>query len=411
MNRKALIVVAVVTVIVLIAAVFAHRGQRPESGVTSSADLLLPQLAEHINDVKTIRLSGAGQNEIATFQRSDQGWVVANKGNYPADSAKLRELVLKLADAKTIEAKTTNRDLYPKLGVEEMTASNATGVLVTLEGLPDQTSVIVGNVNGGGGGGTFVRRADQDQSWLIAGTLTVERNSSDWIAKEIADIPSSRIRDVVMEKDGKSLHVSKPAGSDGNFVIEGIPAGREPTSEFAANGLAASLAGLRIDDVAPAAQLPPPAETIKARYTTANGIVVDATAWSADDKHYVQYKARFDEARADEWMGLEQAKEDAAYQSAQAANSDTSGSPAASNGGDAAVAAPATKPLALSDPAKDRADKLATIKAEVDRLNAAFNGWTFTVPAYKFENINKGMDDLLLPVDDKKTTPGKPAKK
>lgn len=404
MNRKSLAIVAIITVIVLGAAMFAHRGQRPDSGVTASAGLLLPQLAEHLNDVTTIKLSGAGQNKIATFERGDKGWLLANRGNYPADDGKLRELVLKLSAAKTIEAKTSSRDLYPKLGVEETTAPNATGILVTLEGLPDATGVIVGNVNGGGGG-TFVRRADQDQSWLIAGTLTVDRNTSDWIAKEIADIQSGRIRDVVIEKDGKSLHISKPAGSDGNFVIDNIPGGRKPTSEFAANGLAATLSGLRVDDVVPAAQMPTPIDAINARYTTVNGIVVDATAWIANDKHYAQFKARVDEAIAGEWIGLEQAKEDAAYQSAN----ETNASPSVE--GEGTATASQAKPLALSNPAKDRSEKLATIKTEVDRLNAAFDGWTFTLPAYKFENINKGMDDLLLPVDEKSTAPIKSKKK
>ncbi|MFZ2236883.1 MAG: DUF4340 domain-containing protein, partial [Dokdonella sp.] len=280
MNRKALSVIAIITVIVLIAAVVTHRSRQADSDVTSSADLLLPQLASHLNDIDTIKLTSAGQKEIATFKRGVKGWLLANRSDYPADAAKLREFVLKLSDAKTIEAKTKNPDLYSKLGVEDVTAPNAGGVLVELDGLPQKTAVVIGNVNGGGGGGTFVRRMGDEQSWLIAGTLTVDHNASDWIAREIADIPSSRIRVVVIEKDGQTLRISKPVGSDGNFVIDDIPSGRKPTTEFAANGLGAALAGLRIDDVTAAAQMPAPADAIKAQYLTVNGIRVDATAWT-----------------------------------------------------------------------------------------------------------------------------------
>lgn len=414
MNRKTLTVIAIVTAIVLIAAVWAHRSQKADSEVTSSANLLMPQLASHINDIDTIKLTAAGQNEIATFKRGDKGWLLANRSNYPADAAKLREFVLKLSDAKTIEAKTKNPDLYPNLGVEDVTAPSAGGVLVELDGMPKKAAVIIGNVNGGGGGGTFVRRMGDEQSWLIAGTLTVDRNASDWIAKEIADIPSSRIRVVVIEKDGKTLRVSKPAGSDGNFVIENIPSGRKPSSKFAANGLAATLAGLRVDDVTAAAQMPIPADAIKAQYFTSNGIRVNATAWTASDKHYAQFKASVVDAVSNDWIGMEQAKQDAAHQAAvaDATTIDAAEPDAATvDVGDAAatVASPA-KPLALTDPDKDRSEKHAAIQDEVDRLNDAFDGWTFTLPAYKFDNINKGMDDLLLPADAANAAPVKPAK-
>lgn len=408
MNRRTLIVVAIVTVIVLIAAVSTHRSQKAESDVTSSAGLLLPQLAGHLNDVSVITLSTAGRKEIATFKRGDNGWLVANRSDYPADTAKLREFVLKLSDSKTIEAKTKNPALYSKLGVEDVTAPNAGGVLVELDGLPQKTAVIIGNVNGGGGGGTFVRRMGDEQTWLIAGNLSVERNTSDWIAKEIADIPSSGVDQVMIEKDGKTLHVSKPAGSDGNFVIENIPKGRKPTTEFAANGLASTLSGLRVDDVTAVAQMPAPADAIQAQYLTSNGIKVDATAWTVGDKHYAQFKASVDNTVASDWIGLEQAKQDAAHQVliADAATPDAASADAAAT---TASSAP-VKPLAVTDADKDRNDKRAAIKDEVDHLNAAFDGWTFTLPAYKFDNINKGMDDLLLPPDDARPASAKPTK-
>lgn len=410
MNRKTLGIVATITVVALIAAVFTHRSQRADSEVTSSADLLLPQLAGHLDDLSTIKLSVAGPKEIATFTRGAKGWVVTNRSDYPAAPAKLRELVMQLSDAKTIEAKTKNPDLYSKLGVEDVTAPNAAGVLVELEGMPNKAAVIVGNFNGGGGGGTFVRRLGDEQSWLIAGTLTVDRNVTEWIAKEIADIPSSRIREVVIEKDGTTLRVSKPVGSDGNFVIDDMPNGRKPTTEFAANGLAGMLAGLRVDDVTTVAQMPAPADAIKAHYLTENGVRVDATAWTNSDKHYAQFKASVDDTSANAWIGMEQAKQDAAYQAAVAEGT----APAASRP-DTATTEPALtqapdKPLALTDPARDRTEKRSAIQAEADRLNAAFYGWTFTLPAYKFDNINKGMDDLLLPVDVAKSAPAKSAR-
>jgi hypothetical protein len=70
---------------------------------------------------------------------------------------------------------------------------------------------------------------------------------------------------------------------------------------------------------------------------------------------------------------------------------------------DAALAlASASGPLAVSDPAKDHADRIAALNKQVADLGARFNGWTFVLPAYKYANMNKSMSDLLKPVEDKK---------
>ena len=70
----------------------------------------------------------------------------------------MREFLLKLSDATVLEQKTSNPKLYADLGVEDVKGKDAKGILVTLEGLKQPVKLIVGNFNGGGGGGTFVRR-------------------------------------------------------------------------------------------------------------------------------------------------------------------------------------------------------------------------------------------------------------
>ena len=44
---------------------------------------------------------------------------------------------------------------------------------------------------------------------------------------------------------------------------------------------------------------------------------------------------------------------------------------------------------------------MAALKSEVDTLNAAFQGWSFVLPAYKSANMTKTMDDLLKPLEAK----------
>ena len=58
-------------------------------------------------------------------------------------------------------------------------------------------------------------------------------------------------------------------------------------------------------------------------------------------------------------------------------------------------------PLAVSDPSSDRAQRIVALNDEVAKLNAAFTGWSFVLPAHKYANIDKSVEDLLVPVEPK----------
>ena len=125
-----------------------------------------------------------------------------------------------------------------------------------------------------------------------------------------------------------------------------------------------------------------------------------------------QIGIRLDEEQASAGIAAAQAKDKAAYESARAA---AASDPAGKDGKDAAAAAggsPADgadapiEPLAATDPARDRENRLAAVRKQVETLRATFDGWTYVLPAYKYAAIDKSMADLLQPVEEKK-----PAKK
>ena len=55
----------------------------------------------------------------------------------------------------------------------------------------------------------------------------------------------------------------------------------------------------------------------------------------------------------------------------------------------------------MSDPAKDKAERVKTLSDEVASLNKSFSGWTFVLPNYKFGSFDKSMDDMLKPIEKK----------
>jgi len=195
MNQRMLIRLAVVAVVALVAALWLGSRREPNTELEAHK-ALVPGLKDAINDVTAVKLTGAASAPIATLEKSDKGWTVAERGGYAADAAKVREFLLKLADGELIEAKTANPELHKKLGVEDVAAKDAYGVRVEIEGLAKPYKLIIGRPNAQAGEGTFVRRADEPQSWLAKGTISVDKNTGDWLKRDLVDIPSTRIATV-----------------------------------------------------------------------------------------------------------------------------------------------------------------------------------------------------------------------
>ncbi len=393
MNQKTLIGLVIAALVAIVAAVVLNRANKPSSeGRSEASTWLEPALRDHVNDVSKIVVSGADGKTLATLERGANGWVLKEKGGYAVDTGKLREFVLKLADAKLVEQKTSNPEKYATLGVEDVSAKDAKGLQVELDGLAQPLKLIVGTTNPRGG--TFVRRVGDAQSWLASGTLSVEKTAADWLKKDLVDIAADRVASVtITHPDGKVVRIAKDAPGDANFKLADIPKGREAGAEYTINGLASTLAALRFDDVLPAQDAPPSDAALKARYATFDGVIVDMVAWETEGKDFAQFTASFDAQQADKGVVAAQAKAKAEFASATAA--------AATNKGGGAVEAP-IKPLAISDAAKDHDNRMAALSKQVADLNARFSGWTYVLPSYKYANINKSIDDMLKPLEVKK---------
>jgi hypothetical protein len=440
MHAKSFYALVAAAAVALGAALWISRSNQPSSESNLQNTPLLPGLRDELNSIDAVTFVGAGNQAIASFKRAPDGWHIAEKSGFPADVSKLRELLLKLADANVIEAKTANPARYAELGVEDPAGAKcdapapntdaattqkkcieSKGVLVTLGGLKTPLRLIVGLYNGGGGGGTFVRRDGEARSLLVAGNLAIDRNAAAWVRHEIVDIDSARIKEVRLTGlDGKTLRVYKEQSTDASFKVADVPAGRALASDFVANSLGSGLSSLRADDVAAAKDMPAPPDALarvmnpngrivdktassafKVHYLAFGGLAFDVIAWDADGKNLIQLVASNDAAQLDSDITTEQAKAKASYDTSVAAAKLKA---VEAKGDDAAIAkaeADVPKPASLSNPDQDRAERIAVAKQVADDLNKTFAGWTFVVPAYEFANFNKSMEELLKPLTSK----------
>jgi hypothetical protein len=369
--------------------------QRDRSPAAASAGApIVPGLQAALNDVERVTVAKAGGETVATLERRADGWIVAEKGDYPANVTTLRQGLRTLAEAKVLETKTANPELYGRLGVEDVAAANAAGVAVTFTAPgKDFGSLILGNAVGTKQ--RYARLASDAESYLIDRNPDFPKTISQWLDASIVDVRGERIQKVTIKHpDGETVAIEKAerppsdltAGTVVNFEVADVPAGRELLYPGVANVIGNSLRELNLEDVERADGAAPD-RPVEVEFKTFDGLVVRMTGTSRGEEDWVTFEASVDP---------EQAARFAAPGAAQAEAGAAPASDAPRAGAEPAAASPApTDPASASPAAAANAADPAT---EAQRINQRIAGWRYKIAGFQYDQMTRRMADLLKPV-------------
>jgi hypothetical protein len=225
--------------------------------------------------------------------RDGDSWLVADKDNYPANAAKIGQVVLAMADLTLIEPKTQKADFYPRLEVEDPGKGKSSLISVKDKSGTSLAEAIVGKRRydrlGGGNDGVYLRKPGDPQAWLARGSLDPPKETSSWLERRILDIPEKRIAKVTLtQADGTKLVISRPQ-PDAKFAVEDAPADAKFKGDTTTAGPAMALETMDLDDVKPSNELPiPDKDVVTASFATFDGLAVnirlvdrDKTSWIA----------------------------------------------------------------------------------------------------------------------------------
>jgi hypothetical protein len=365
MNSRKLLGLAAAAVVALVLGfwIAGRQTARP----SDAEGLLYPDLKSQVGSIDTVRIYKAGDARGVELVRKNDTWTVTERSGFPADVSKLRTLLRSLTEAKLFEEKTSEPENYPSLGVEDIRKPDATGLRLEIPNTKSPVNLIVGKA-GPGAQSQYVRRVGEPKSWLINASIDASANPESWIRKEIAEVSADRVQSATVTVAGaKPYTAAKKTRADANFLVDGLPKGKELSSESAANAFATALAGLNLSDVQQSSAFDGGSPAAHTTIRTFDGLVVDLDGWVRNDKHYVSVKATFDQALADQFKLPTPEKKEGAGPATQ------KDQPAANTS--------ATQTTNVSD--------------EANTINARVSGWIYEIPQYKYDTIFKPMDQLL----------------
>lgn len=355
MSGKMMTLIAAAVLAAVLAFVVAQN-RAPNTQVVDEAPLFAG-LNERINDVDRVTITGAGDEIKVSLVRGEDAWTVAERGGYRADPAKVRKLLIDLANARLIERKTSRPENYSALGVEDVADAAAAGIKITLGGLDAVDAVILGN-SARNNAAMYARRSSEAASWVADTRLRIDQKPEAWLVKDLIDVNASRVKQVrITHADGEVVEAIRGAE---NFEVTNLPDGKSLSSPNVADAMAGVLDDLKFEDVVAAADFPAentPAATVV--YQTSDGLEVNATATAASGKFYLSLTTKPLQLDAQAFASNDEPAE---------------GAPSA-----------AEKAVAM----------FAAMQTQSAQINARVDGWVYTIPLFKYEQLTRRITDLV----------------
>ena len=354
--KRSFITLAILTMAALIVVILvALKDGSLEKSVADT--LLIPTIADQINDVDRVEIVTAGNTTVATLVRAGQVWQLEQMGGYRADWSKLQALLAALAQATVIEPKTDNPDYYSRLGVEGVTAADAGSVLVRVFVGDQATGILIGN-RSQGRKGQYVRLQDVAGSVLVDREFDIPGQALDWADTGIIDVNSSEVAEVeIIHPTAERILVMRISADQTDFDLAGFPSGREIKSSWAVNSLGSVFSLLNMETVRPEEDVDW-TDAVKMRLLMFSGVEIMADLVEQGDEYLLRLQASHPGASvvqvdSGDWVAQQEIEKQAAEDVAKA----------------------------------------------VGKINQKVEGWAYGISKQKFEAMVKKPEDLLKPLE------------
>ena len=355
MRAKPFTILAIVTAVSVAIAGWSvfERNQATASGPPPGS--LFPGLINQVNeiariDVQTPKLS------FSIERSSSEQWQVKERDGYPVKFETIKQAVVGIANTRLLEAKTAKPELHDRLFLKSR-INGGRGTTIVLADRSGQSiaAIVVGKTKSSPtkseDGIHYVRRLDQNQSYLASGRVEVWETIDRWLDNAMPTIARQRVRAATtIQANGARAGVTRADPNSRDFKITNIPKGMKPLHDTAGNALGSALGFLNFEDGQPASEVDF-TDANKAIFKTFDGVTIEVTVKKEKDGYWLQFMTRFDAAD----IMLD----------------------------------------GLTTEQKKKMKSAGDAKVEVAKINQRFSPWAYRIPEYKAKDFITGAHQLL----------------
>lgn len=247
----------------------------------------LPGFAEIKSQATSIKV--ISKDATYAIEQTPKGWALKDRGGYPVRREKLAQFTDGLTSLALLRPMTRDPDKHERLGLGDPTKGGS-GILVQVAGpggglLAD---LILGVQPGGG---LFVRKPNEDQTWAARGTLPPLRDPALWLNLTPFTIARERIARVeVIPAEGPAFTIAR-ADDGASFALKAPFAALDVIAPTALSQTANALTQLNPIDVQQAGFVSGAPRARVAAFTF-DGVRIDGELFEQGDKRWLKLIAR-----------------------------------------------------------------------------------------------------------------------
>lgn len=274
------IAAAVLVVVAFVTIAIDSRSSQPNR----ASGPVTPGLTETIGSAQRITVTSADASY--RIERTQRGWAMRDRGDYPVLATRLAQLTEGLAGLQYMRRMTSDPAKHERLGVTDP-REGGRGVLVQIE--DGQGAFLVNLILGVETSGLYVRRPDQDQVWAARGDLPPLRNVASWLDLQPLEMPADNIvRVEISPSEGGAYALAREDGEE--FAIVG-PVRREALAPSSVTATAERIVSLSPIDVQ-LVNAVSGARRASLRVLTATNIAIEGELLDSEGKTWLKLVAR-----------------------------------------------------------------------------------------------------------------------
>jgi hypothetical protein len=300
MRPRTLLALVVVGVIAVVGGWYFGTTEKPSGQQAFDAGkLMFPDLAPRLQDVARIEVTH--QDKTMALAKHGDAWGLVDRGGYAVQAGKLRGMLTALTELRLVEARTTDPTQFNRLGLEDPNGKEGSSNLLRLldaSGKPI-VALIVGHrrvrTQGNVPEQVYVRRPDDNQTWLAEGSLQVDADPQLWLDRDIMNIDHASIASVAVTHGDDKLEFAR----DGQKLVLKSPADHPPLDDYKLEDVDRGLELLTFQDV----QTDKDAvgeQVGRSVYTTNDGMAVTVTVFKGEKDIWARFTASGTDKSKDE---------------------------------------------------------------------------------------------------------------
>ncbi len=307
--------IAVAIIIALLAIGLAPRSQQTVDQEREHP-LLAPGLKEALNEIDELTVE-QGEYSATVVQNDEGNWTVKELFNYPADTAKIRKLLLHISQSELRTKKTANPARLSRLGLAD---DQIRSITMKVDGKVKH-HIRLGNIardkiN------TYARLGDDPQSYVTTGRLEFQAKPHDWLFYDLFSIPRKRVKQISFRLAGKKAYDYSRTKTGEPMVLSPLPDDKELRQRIVPLSQSTYFERMVFTDIHPETN-PQQEEPSYVRMTTFDGLVVTLYFHFVELHYWVQFAAQADQTADEKLEGFQSF--DTTRQEAAAINRRTNG--------------------------------------------------------------------------------------